>query len=169
MLQRVVGVVMMAATAGGCGAAAIQGSSAAALISRSLAQRYHIAPPKVRCPSRVPSQKGIEFACTTTVDGQTLAVDATVTGSSGRFHPQPADGVISVRSAERTLAADLSQQLRRPVTVTCPPVPALIVSRPGRQLTCAVGAGGRTRRLQVTLTDTEGDISYALVGPASSG
>lgn len=175
MLRRVVAVLALTATAGagglaagGCGTADIQGPSAAALISRSLAQRYHIAPPPVHCPSRVPARPGVEFACSATVDGQSLPVDATVTGAEGQFHPQPGAGVISVPSAERTLAGDLSRQLGRPVTVTCPPAPALIVSRPGRHLMCAALSGGRSRALRVTLTDTQGDISYALVGPASS-
>lgn len=160
VFRRVALVVIAAAALTGCGT--IDGHSAASQISHSLAQRFAIAPPAVKCPSGVPSKPGRRFTCTTQLEGQPLEINAVVTGSSGRFDTALGAAVLVVPNAEKTLAADVSKQVGESTTVSCPTDHRLLVKRPGEKFTCNATVGGTSRPITVTVTDVNGNVTYSL-------
>lgn len=158
-------VVVAAATVSGCSSAAprtIKASSAAHQISAELAARYKLAPPAVSCPSGIPARPGRTFVCSTTLEGQPLRMNATVTASSGRFTVQPAEPILVSNTVAAQLASEITKRAGHPATVTCPP-PAVMVVAVGRSFACsATFAGQAARRVTVTVVDSRGDFSFQL-------
>ena len=159
------GLVAMAATAAACSSAAprtIDATSAARQISAQLASRYKLAPPPVSCPSGVQARPGRTFICTTTVEGQPLRMNATVTTASGRFSVQPAEPLLVATTVAAQLATEITRRAGRTATVTCPP-PSVIVAPVGHTFDCsAVFAGQAARKVTVTVVDGRGDFSFQL-------
>lgn len=160
--------VVVAAGGAGCSSTrrTIQPSSAAHQIATQLAARYHLSPPAVSCPPGVPAEKGRRFTCTTTLDGQTIKLDATVTGGSGGFTVQPETPILVPTSVATQLAGELTRRAGHRATVVCPG-PQVEVVPVGHTLACsATFAGQPPRPVTVTVVDRQGNFGFQLA-PAS--
>jgi hypothetical protein len=155
--------LLLAVVLSACGSPrTLDGTSAAQQITRSLSSRFPGADPRVRCPSGVAAEVGQRFACSATLDGQALPIQATVTDASGQFQPVLGAAVIQVAEAETALAADVTAQVKHPAQVACGTAHSLLVERPGQQFSCTATIAGLTHTLDVTVTDVAGRVTFRL-------
>jgi len=101
------------------------------------------------------------------LDGQSLVVNGTVTGTGGRYTIQPAEAVIIVSHAVSVLQADIATQTHVPDTVNCGRSTVLIVAA-GRTFSCTATVAGQARQATVMVSGLQGnEVSYSLAPPAS--
>lgn len=168
--QAVVAGGVAVAGLAGCGAQAGATIDAAKLnsqISTGLAQRLSIPAPPVRCPAGQANRKGTTFRCSTTIDGQALAITAAVSDDQGNVHWQPSDALISTPRAAAAIDRQFGTQLQVPITATCGEHPLAVVAV-GGSITCAATVGGSTRQVTVTARDLAGNVDLSL-DPATTG
>jgi Domain of unknown function (DUF4333) len=147
-----------------CGVGPGHTLSAASLseqIAGQLEAHYGIKQPAVTCPSGVSDHKGQTFVCAATIDGQTVEMDGTVTGS-GRFTVVPRSVIISVPAIESSLATELQRQTRVKPSVDCGPKQVLVVEVGGAFSCSAMFPGGKPRAIKVTVVNLQGEYRYQL-------
>lgn len=116
----------------------------------------------MHCPRSVPAEAGSKFTCTTTLDGQALKVNGSVTGSRGQVEVKPATAVVVTKTAEAELGQRLEKTFHQAVGLSCD-VPALLVATPGRHFGCTATVGTIKRQLAVTVTGRAGALSYRVL------
>ena len=167
----VVTAAALGALAVGCGTSpvrTISSSSAASQITSQLHDRYGTGSVSVRCPDSVPARTGTRFSCPATVDGQAVAIDATVTGSDGSFVVSPAPPILGLADVAGRLEAQIAARAgRRPVVHCAPPAGApgakVRVVPVGSSFGCTAGFGDQSpRAVTVTVLDAKGDFSFSL-------
>ena len=124
--------------------------------------------PKVECPVSVPAQVGSKFSCTTTLDGQVLALDGTVTGLHGRIVVRPTSTVIVTSAAEAQIGKTLARTFKVPVTDVSCGARALLVSSPGHTFGCTAAIAGVHRQVVVRVTNLAGAVTVRVL-PYSPG
>jgi hypothetical protein len=135
-------------------------------ISQQLATRYSIPAPAVTCPSGVRQTKGQTFLCTTTIEGQTLHLEGTVTAGGGHFTIVPKEAPISVTQTSQRLAQDIEKRTHTSAEVDCGSHTLLMVPV-GQTFSCTVTFPGQPPRpVTVNVIDVQGDFGYTLA-PAS--
>lgn len=139
-------------------------TSAAEQISSQLASRYSIPSPVVSCPAGVPDTEGQTFVCTATLDGQSVDLQGTVTGSGGRFSVMPKSAILGLASLTAQLASQIESRTGSKPIVDCGTRNLLVVPA-GKSFTCqAKFAGQQPRVVTVKIADVQGDFGYSL-GP----
>jgi Domain of unknown function (DUF4333) len=134
-------------------------------IGAQLATTYSIGIPAVTCPSGVPVHAGQTFVCTTTLDGQAVDIDGTVTSGSGKFTFVPTKAVLVVKTLTKILTMGISRQTHLGVVVDCG-THAVLVAAVGRSLTCSATVHGeRPRHVTVTVLNLLGSVRYVLGRP----
>lgn len=145
----------------------LDAGSVSGQIAAQLSARYQVPSPHVVCPAGVPDRKGQIFTCSGTLDGQTVDLDATITGSGGRFTVVPRSAIIVVASRAAQLTADIDRSAHVTSSVDCGPR-AILVVPVGQTFGCQVSfPGQRPREATVKVTDVQGDFDYT-VAPASA-
>ena len=141
-------------------------SSVSSEIAAQLEAQYGIKQPEVTCPSGVPDRRGQTFVCTATIDGQTVQMDGTVTGS-GRFTVEPRSVIISVPTIESSLAAELQKQTHIKPVVDCGSREVLVVEVGGTFACSAAFTVGKPRAVKVTVVNLQGHYLYQLAPAAA--
>ncbi len=115
-----------------------------------------------QCPER-PAKKDDVFECTARFDGQTLRFRVIQDDDEGGVTIQPAQAVVDTQKAEEDIVRALKQQAGVDATVDCGSQ-RLLVKDPGATFDCQAADSKRaTRRVVVTVKDTEGNVDYRLV------
>lgn len=114
----------------------------------------------VTCPKGVEEKTGATFTCTAVgADGTRTGVLITQKDDKGNVHIS-APNLLHTGNAARLIADRLTRQLKFTVRVRCPD---LINVHKGSTLTCsATDPVGKTRTVDVTVTDDQGAIDYGL-------
>lgn len=113
------------------------------------------------CPER-PLEKGDVFQCTARFEEQSLRMTVTQDDDKGNVTINPAQAVIVTQAAEDDIARVLREQLGTTAAVDCGSQ-RLLVKDPGATFDCqAADPKGATRRVIVTVKDTEGNVDYKL-------
>jgi hypothetical protein len=137
-------------------------------IAAQLEAQYGIKEPSVTCPSGVPDRRGQTFVCTATIDGHTVEMDGTATGS-GRFTVQPRSVIISIPAIESSLASELQKLTHVKPVVDCGSGDILVVEVGGTFACTAAFPGGKPRAVKVTVVNRQGDYRYQLApAPATA-
>jgi hypothetical protein len=169
-IPAVVAAAIVAGAVAGCGAqaagATIDTAKLNTQISSGLATRLAIPAPPVRCPGGEANRPGTTFRCSTTVDGQPLAITAAVSDGQGNVHWQPSDALISTPKAAAAIDRQFGAQLRSSVTADCGRH-ALAVVAIGASITCAATVNGSARQVTVTARDLAGNVDLSLDPPAT--
>ena len=169
-LRLALGGAIVAAGLAGCGAqaagATIDATKLDTQISTGLASRLTIPAPPVQCPPGEADRQGTTFRCSTTVDGQPLAITAAVSDGQGNVHWQPSDALISTPRAAAAIDRQFGAQLRTPVTADCGPH-ALAVVALRASISCAATVDGSARHVTVTARDLAGNVDLSLDPPAT--
>ncbi len=163
-ITAVAGVSGLVGLATSCGVGprhTLSPSSLSSQIAAQLETQYGIKQPAVTCPSGVPDRKGQTFVCTATIDGQTIQMDGTATGS-GRFSVEPRSVIISVPTIESSLATELKKQTHIKPVVDCGPKEVLVVEVGGTFACSAVFPGGKPRAVKVKVVNLQGRYLYQL-------
>ena len=172
---RVLGALVVASTAAavvsGCGTAparTISSASAASQIASQLHSRYGVGAMSVQCPDSVPARPGTRFTCPARVEGQPVAIDATVTDSNGGFVVTPASPIVVLADVAGRVGTQIAARTGTRPAVVCPPPAAapgatIRVAPAGSSFGCTATFGRQPPRpVTVTIVDAKGDFSFSL-------
>ncbi|HEY5196151.1 MAG TPA: DUF4333 domain-containing protein [Solirubrobacteraceae bacterium] len=141
----------------GCGGG-IDTGKAERTVKTDIASATGSAVKSVSCPRSVALKKGATFTCIATgADGTTAPVTLTQTDNKGNVHISAP--LLHTGNAAKLIASGLSGKAKVSVTVKCPD---LVSAHKGTTLTCVATHAGETRKVSVTVTDTQGSIDYHL-------
>ncbi|MDQ2728199.1 MAG: DUF4333 domain-containing protein [Actinomycetota bacterium] len=135
-------------------------------ISTGLATRLAIPAPAVRCPGGQANHQGTTFRCSTTIDGQALAITAAVSDGQGDVHWQPSDALISTPETAAAIERQFGAQLHSSITADCGRHHLSVVAI-GASITCATTVNGSARQVTVTARDLAGNVDLSLDPPAT--
>jgi Domain of unknown function (DUF4333) len=160
--------VGLMATAGACSCSvgssshAVSKDDVASQISAKMTDPAGLKPQSVTCPNDLAAKVGAQVDCTMKSNGQSYAVNVTVTsvnGSDVKFD--------MVQKIDKTqIADDISAKLtdgagNKPDSVTCPDN---LLAKVGAQLNCTMNAKNQTYNVNVTVTSVSGtSVKYDMV------
>jgi hypothetical protein len=138
-------------------------------ISDGIKNQLGIEVASVNCPQEERMAKaGDTFECEVTPkDGGKLTVKVTEKDDHGNvdWEMVKLEGFLNVQKAEEAITKGLKEQANADATVSCGD-PKLRVSKPGETFDCkATLADGSEHTVNVTVKDTEGNVSWALQQP----
>jgi len=112
---------------------------------------------KVKCPSSVRKQKGLEALCTVTVEGQPVEIRVVQVDDKGSVVPKRIAAVLSTAKAEELVRRKYSDI----ATVTCGPTP-YITAKVGDEFSCEVTSSNDGRRAKVVyrMVTLVGDVKW---------
>ncbi|SPM37964.1 Mycobacterium numidiamassiliense ORFan, partial [Mycobacterium numidiamassiliense] len=160
--------VGLMATAGACSCSvgsksnAVSKDDVASQISAKMTDPAGLKPESVTCPNDLAAKVGAQLDCTMKSNGQSYAVNVTVTsvnGSDVKF-----DMVQKIDKAQ--IANDISAKLtdgagNKPDSVSCPDN---LLAKVGAQLNCTMNAKNQTYNVNVTVTSVSGtSVKYDMV------
>ena len=151
-----IAAAMLALVGGAAHAATLDTRATRREIARQVGASYQgLAFGNVACPDGVARRSGTRFTCTVQLPGAFLVFDATQTDGRGTVTFENTQAVLTRSAVEQFVAANASLA----ATATCGSA-ALLVVRPGDQLTCqATIADGSARTVQLTVRDTAGNVT----------
>ena len=117
-------------------------------------------PVKVKCPTVRASAK--RFTCTVRIEGQTLHVKVTLSGSN--FQGKAVEAQLDIKKMKRLIERTYSQQAASglPITADCglPVDQQYLVAKVGSTLTCKIdGEGLETKEVTVRVKSRQGDVT----------
>ena len=161
--------VAVALGASACGVGphhTLNAGSVGSQISSQIASKYGIPAPALECPRSIPSKAGQHFACTTTLEGQPVQIDGTVTDNGSDFTPTPAEPIVAVGPTVSLLTDQIAKQTHHTARVDCGPHKVLVVSVGATFKCTATFAGEKPRTVTVTVTNLEGTSFRFSLPPA---
>lgn len=162
----VIGCALLAAACGVSPHHTLDSKSVSGEISSQIATAYSIPAPDVTCPASIPSRPGQTFQCSTTLEGQPVQIDGTVTGTGNEFTPTPSEPIVAVRPTVSLLSKEIAQQTHHSARVDCGPHRVLVVAV-GASFKCtATFPGERPREVTVTVTNRQGNAFRFSLAPA---
>jgi hypothetical protein len=150
-------VLLAALAAGGCGQSRIDVEKAARFIDNAVQTNVGAHVRSVVCPKKVEVQARATFSCLVTgSDGSTGRARVTQRDDKGNMTVRTP--FLQPRRAEQAIVSELSKATPG-TTVACQEI---IVVAKGRRFACKATAGGKTREISATQTDTSGKFTYDL-------
>ena len=134
----------------------LKAASVGSQIASQIASKYAIPAPTVDCPASIPSKAGQKFVCTTTLEGQPVQIDGTVTDNGSHFTPAPAEPIVAVGPTVSLLVDEIAKQTHHTARVDCGPHKVLVVALGATFKCTATFAGEKPRPVTVTVTNLEG-------------
>jgi hypothetical protein len=159
MRRAVVALVIGAVVAGAC-QGDIDTGDAENKIKGSLETLY----PKTTVGDlKCPSPKGDVLTCDTTIQGTPVKASVTF-DDNGNYETVTLDkAVIDTETARTTLAGQIMDKTQSTgVTLDCGPQPYLIAN-PGDVIDCAVSGASQGKRIEITVKDVNGSVTWDLV------
>jgi hypothetical protein len=112
----------------------------------------------VDCPAARALKSGDTFDCTgVDEDGEKLTFHVNQSDASGSFSWK-LDGMIINK---RKVGDSIEAKLHKSADVTCPE--KAVILKPGQSFNCDVAIEGKTHKVQITLTDSTGAVSWKLL------
>jgi hypothetical protein len=154
----IAGVVALA----GCGGTTIDSKKTASLIQQAIAQNVGAKVKNVSCPSGQDAKKGHKFDCTVNgPDGSKAKVTVTGHDDKGGVLIDVDREILNTRGTAQSIAQALSQKIKGNVQVKCQDV---VQKAKGGKFTCtATDPQGRHNKVDVTQTDTNGNVFYKVL------
>jgi hypothetical protein len=120
----------------------------------------------VRCPSRVPQEKGLTFFCTVEIEGQKLRVDLRQTDTKGGVRIHQAQAVLVTQKMNDFVASYLSGKGTPARKVNCGDKP-IVIGTPGHKVKCTVTyTDGGKAVATLGVKDTTGNTPLLSVKPS---
>ena len=163
------GLFGCALLAAGCGVSphhTLDSKSVSGEIASQIATAYSIPAPDVTCPASIPSRPGQTFQCSTTLEGQPVQIDGTVTGTGNEFTPTPSEPIVAVGPTVALLSKEIAQQTHHTARVDCGSRKVLVVAVGSSFMCTATFAGERPRDVTVTVTNRQGNAFRFSLAPA---
>jgi hypothetical protein len=140
-------------------AAVIDSAKAQEFIAKTVTDQAGVHVKTVACPKDPEARKGATFDCTVTgIDGTSGTVVAIQRDDQGDV--RIAAPFLHMREAEASISSQLNAQSDTKIKVTCPEV---IVPRAGKTFLCEATDGKVTRKVGITLTDSNGKFTFKLL------
>ena len=140
-----------------CGAGKLDHTKVEKDITTELAKK-EVVMKSVDCPAGRALHKGDTFDCNgVDEDGEKLVFHAEQTDASGSFHWKM-DGMIINK---RKVGDSIEAKLHKSADVTCPE--KAVILKPGQSFVCDVAIEGKSHKVQITLTDSTGAVSWKLM------
>lgn len=154
------GVALAGVASVTAGAAELPRLAARRTVERSVHEAFpELVFGNVACPAGVRRARGVSFTCTVQLPGTFLVVDADQTDDQGTIALSTQQAVIPTQALRDFVAANASL----PATVDCGPAP-VHVARAGQTIDCrAALADGTARAVQLTVSDTAGNVTITSV------
>jgi hypothetical protein len=159
MRRAVVALVIGAVVAGAC-QGEIDTGDAEKKIKGSLETLY----PKTTVGDlECPSPKGDVLTCDTTIQGTPVKASV-MFDDDGNYDTVTLDkAVIDTQTARTTLAGQIMQRTNETgVTLDCGPQ-AYLIANPGDVIDCAVSGSSQGKRIEITVKDVKGSVTWDLV------
>ena len=143
----------------GCGETVIDSGKVEKSIGKTVIDQTGIRVKSVSCPAGRVAKKGDTFTCKVVAKdgttGQAVVTQRDDEGSLGTEAP-----FLHIREVEGAIVDQIKQQADATVTVSCPEI---VVPKAGGKFRCKATDGARTRQVETTMTDDEGNLRFKVL------
>ena len=157
--RRVVTLAALVALACGCETVVAGGKVEESIHADLKAKGVDLA--AIHCPTKIVVQKGAKLFCSANdEDGNTATFAVTFTDAKGGIDWSVDAQLLDLKKFGDALESVLSDQVGKPVDVSCPA--RGVITKVGRKIACDADVGGRASRVQCTMNDDDGHATCDL-------